>query len=254
MGSDPLKDKHAQDFEQPQHVLYLSDYYIAKMPVTNAQYAAFVEATLREPPSPWESGKPLVGKEDHPVVDVTWHDAVAYCRWLAKITRRSYRLPSEAEWEKAARGTDGRIYPWRDEPPDESRCNFDKYIGETTPVGMYSQQGDGPYGCVDVAGNVWEWCAARDMKPYPNDVSEDEWSDEYLQGPESRVLRGGSWYDIQSFARCAYRYWSNPYDRDDLNGFRVYVAAQIGIDRVQRTLWEDARRPTSSTDLAEGGT
>jgi formylglycine-generating enzyme required for sulfatase activity len=108
MGSDPSVDKNARDNEQPQHTLHLPDYYLAKTPVTNAQYAAFVQATYRRQPEGWEHGKPPSGKEDHPVVHVSWHDAVAYCRWLSEVTGRPYRLPSEAEWEKGARGTDGR--------------------------------------------------------------------------------------------------------------------------------------------------
>jgi len=157
MGSDPKKDKDAEECEQPQHRLCLPDYYIAKTPVTNAQYLAFLESTGHDRPKHWERGKPQGGKEDHPVVEVTWHDAMDYCRWLAEATDRIYRLPSEAEWEKAARGSDGRIYPWGDDPPDKSRCNFSTNVEDTTPIEMYSPQGDSPCGCVDMAGNVWEW-------------------------------------------------------------------------------------------------
>jgi formylglycine-generating enzyme required for sulfatase activity len=189
--------------------------------VTNAQYLTFVEATAYDRPVHWEDGKPQEGQEDHPLVNVTWHDAVAYCRWLTKTTGRSYRLPSEAEWEKAARGTDGRIYPWGDEPPDENRCNFGGNVEGTTPVGAYSPQGDSLYGCVDMAGNVWEWCATRDGKSYPYDVLEDEWSDDYLQGDAVRVLRGGSWFVNQDYARCAFRYWLNPGYRNNYIGFRL---------------------------------
>ncbi len=96
-------------------------------------------------------------KEDHPVVNVTWHDAVAYCKWLAGVTGKAYRLPSEAEWEKAARGTDGRIYPWGDEW-HRMRCNASGgKRGGTTRVGNYSPLGDSPYGCADMVGNVCEW-------------------------------------------------------------------------------------------------
>ena len=155
MGSDPGRDKHADDEEQPQHTLYLPDYYMARTPVTNAQYVAFVQATYRDPPEDWKHGRPPEGKEDHPVGYISWYDAVAYCNWLSQVTGKPYRLPSEAEWEKAARGTDGRIYPWGDEPSDEKRCNFGCNVGGTTPVGRYSPQGDSPYGCTDMAGNVW---------------------------------------------------------------------------------------------------
>ena len=112
MGSDPDIDETAQGNEQPQHSLYLPDYYVAKTPVTNAQYVAFVQATDHRQPDHWKNGQPPSGKWDHPVVKVDWHDSVAYCHWLTEQTGRTYRLPTEAEWEKAARGTEGLIYPW----------------------------------------------------------------------------------------------------------------------------------------------
>jgi len=166
MGSDPSVDKDARDDEQPQHTLYLPDYYLAKTPVTNAQYAAFVQVTYRQPGG-WKGGKPPSGKEDHPVVNVSWHDAVAYCNWLAEVTGKPYRLPSEAEWEKGARGTDGRIYPWGNRW-DAKRCNTGESGKEgTTPVGAYPE-GASPYGLLDMAGNVWEWTRSV-YKSYPYD-------------------------------------------------------------------------------------
>jgi hypothetical protein len=111
MGSDPAKDKDAEDAEQPQHRVYLSEFYIGKYPVTNVQYAAFVKATKHEEPVHWKPGKIPSGKENHPVVNVSWHDAVAFCQWLSRETGKAFRLPTEAEWEKAARGTDGRRWP-----------------------------------------------------------------------------------------------------------------------------------------------
>lgn len=135
---------------------------IGKTPVTNAQYAAFVEATKRKVPKHWKrllrQDRIPSGKENHPVVNVSWYDAVAFCRWLSQETGQPFRLPTEAEWEKAARGADGRIYPWGDEQLTNELC----YLGSgTTPVGRYSPQGDSPYGCADMAGNVWEWTQSR---------------------------------------------------------------------------------------------
>ena len=113
----------------------MPDYSLAKTPVTNGQYAAFVEESGQDPPQNREGGKPPSGQGDHPVVNVTWHDAVAYCRWLAEATGKPYRLPSEAECEKGSRGTDGWIFPWGNEW-DAKRCNSEEGgPGGTTPVG-----------------------------------------------------------------------------------------------------------------------
>jgi len=223
MGSDPNKDQDAQDNEQPQHTLYLPDYYMAKTPVTNAQYAAFVEATGHRQPERWKQGKIPKGKEDHPVLWVSWRDSVAYCQWLAETTGKPYRLPTEAEWEKAARGPDGHIYPWGDESPNESLLNFNGNVGDTTPVGSYPD-GVSPYGAYDMAGNAWEWCATKWGKSYPYDVQEDEWTAEYLEGTNIRVVRGGSFVDGQYSARCARRYRYYPDYRLLHYGFRVVVS------------------------------
>ena len=219
MGSDPQKDKYAEDNEQPQHTLYLPDYYLAKTPVTNAQYAAFVQATGHDQPRHWASGKPPGGKEEHPVVYVSWHEAVTYCDWLSEVTGKPYHLPSEAEWEKAARGSDGRIYPWGNRW-DAKRCNKEEGgKGDTTPVGAYPK-GASPYGLLDMAGNVWEWTRSITKKyPYdPEDGRED------LESAGPRVLRGGAFLNYEWFVRCAYRI------RDFLDylgrdyGFRVVVS------------------------------
>ena len=173
--------------------LSLPEFYIGKVPVTNAQYAGFVKATRRKAPDHWEKGAIPAGKAEHPVVNVSWEDAVAFCRWLSEATRRSFRLPSEAEWEKAARGADGRIYPWGNQAPDEKRCNFGMKIGDTTPVGKYPD-GASPCGALDMAGNVWEWTGSI-FKPYPyapDDGREDPGS------RAQRVLRGGSFGTMRS--------------------------------------------------------
>jgi formylglycine-generating enzyme required for sulfatase activity len=179
------------DDEQPQHSLHLPDYHIAKTPVTQAEYAAFIQATgHREPnrdedwaqPYNWRGKRPPQGRENQPVVLVSWQDAVAYCKWLSEATGQLYRLPTEAEWEKAARGTDGRTYPWGNRW-DKKRCNtYEGGKKGTTPVGAYPK-GASPYSCLDMAGNVWEWCAteyAGGYKAYPYDAKEDEWTEEYL--------------------------------------------------------------------------
>ena len=127
MGSDPKVDKDATADEQPQHRLYLPEFYIGKYPVTNEQYAAFVKTGRQGAPEHWEKGEIPAGKGDHPVVNVSWQDAVAFCRWLSRESGKTIRLPTEAEWEKAARGSDGRIYPWGNDPPTKELCNFGDY-------------------------------------------------------------------------------------------------------------------------------
>jgi serine/threonine-protein kinase len=181
----------------------LPEFWIDKTPVTNAEYACFVADTGYEPPQHWQGKTPPKEIADHPVTYVSWHDAVAYAEWAGK------RLPTEKEWEKAARGTDGRQYPWGDQQPTRELCNFDRNEGGTTPVGKYSPQGDSPYGCVDMAGNVWEWCA--------------DWYDE---DKGTKVLRGGSWGYIADNVRSATRDGINPDNRFDCRGFRCARGSQ----------------------------
>jgi formylglycine-generating enzyme required for sulfatase activity len=240
MGSDPSVDEDAWDEEQPQHTLYLPDYHLSKTPVTNAQYAVFVQATGHRLPDHWKGtfrkgGNPPRGKGDHPVVNVTWHDAVAYCRWLAEVTGRPYCLPSEAEWEKSARGGDGRIYPWGNRW-DVKQCNSEEGgKGNTTLVGTYSQ-GASPYGLLDMAGNVLEWTRSlwgEDWEEpsfkYPYDPADGR---EDLDAPGSvlRVLRGGSFYLSVKYARCAARIRLIPNYFGLSSGFRVLVAPGSSLD------------------------
>jgi formylglycine-generating enzyme required for sulfatase activity len=222
MGSSPVQEYDEYN-EQPEHRVYLDEYWMGKYPVTNRQYRAFIQAARRQAPEGWKRGDFPTGKEKHPVVNVSWEDAFEFCRWAAQVSGQRLRLPTEAEWEKAASGTDGRLYPWGDEGPDAGRCNFDEHDGDTTPVGKYSPQGDSPYGCADMAGNVWEWV--------------NDWYDEtYYQvspsrnppGPpmrEAKVQRGGSWYFGRDAVRATARYRSNPDERYDSFGFRCALTA-----------------------------
>jgi formylglycine-generating enzyme required for sulfatase activity len=170
-------------------------FQIDKYPVTNAQYQRFVAATGCQPPGHWEGGRYPADKALHPVVYVSWYDATAYAKWAGK------RLPTEEEWEKAARSTDGRTYPWGDQEPTPDLCNFGRNEGGTTPVGKYSPRGDSPYGCADMAGNIWEWTASG-------------------YGGGYKVLRGGGWsYDCNN-ARVAFRSRVEPDSRLNSVGFR----------------------------------
>lgn len=204
------------DDEKPPHIVYLDAFYIDRFPVTNAEYKKFIDATKRKPPEHWQNGKIPPSKENHPVVYVSWDDAKAYAQWAGK------RLPTEAEWEKAASWDDvkkqKRVYPWGNYF-DASRCNsIESGIGDTTPVGKYSPQGDSFYGVADMAGNVWEWCADwYDSGYYKDSPARNPRNDAPGQ---YRVLRGGSWGYFAGYVRVAYRNSSEPDDRDDNVGFR----------------------------------
>jgi len=233
MGSDPAKDEDAFADEQPQHTVDLPEFHIARYPVTNAQYAAFVQATDHRGPSHWQDGHIPSGQEEHPVVEVSWHDALAFCEWLSRGSGKGFSLPSEAEWEKAARGTDGRIYPWGNEPPDETRCNFEDHEGTTTPVERYSPRGDSPYGCADMAGNVEEWTrslwGANILEPdfvYPYDPQDGR---EDLKAEGRWVVRGGSFGDSRRRVRCASRFGARLDVPLGAQGFRP-VAAPIDFE------------------------
>lgn len=212
MGSDPSKDTEAFESEQPQRSVTLAAFQIAKFPVTVAEYACFVRAGFGEPTG-WEW---MLRELDHPVVNVSWHDATAYARWLAERSGQPWRLPCEAEWEKAARGTDGRIYPWGD-IWDQSCANTDDGGTEgTTSVGTYPS-GASPYGALDMAGNVFEWTSSL-YEPYPYDASDGR---ERRDSDAHRVRRGGSWYTEDIESRAAYRSRDDPYYPDDFVGFRL---------------------------------
>jgi formylglycine-generating enzyme required for sulfatase activity len=220
LGSARQRDQNARMVEQPQERHHLPDYYLGLTPVTNAQYLAFVQATDRHPPRDWRKGRPPRGKEHHPIVNVSWYDAVAYCRWLAGVTGRPYRLPTEAEWEKGARGSDGRIYPWGDRW-DPARCNSKEGgVENTTPAGAYPQ-GASPYGLLDMAGNVWEWTSSlyRDYPYRADDGREDP------DSADSRVLRGGSWLNLYDSTRCAYRRSYTPAYGSRIHGFRPCLSS-----------------------------
>ncbi len=220
MGSALAQDREATKCEQPQHRVDLVGFYIGKYPVTNAQYAAFVESTGFAAPSYWtQEGIPAV-KEDHPVVQTSWHDARAFCAWLSEATGTSFRLPTEAEWEKTARGLYARLYPWGDRSPTAELCNCNMQVGDTTPVGQYAKNVSF-CGAVDLAGNVGEWTTSL-YRPYPYQV-DDGREDPLAEGV--RVVRGGAFSLMGWNARCACRLRYAPDRRSDHRGFRVLVAA-----------------------------
>lgn len=221
MGSDE------EDDEKPGHQVYVDQFYIARHSVTNAQYREYVAEMVHPVPDHWKAG-PLWrigtyprGKGDHPVVYVSWRDAVGYCRWLSAVTHREIRLPTEAEWEKAARGTDGRRYPWGNEF-DESRCHSRaSMILDTAPVGRYSPQGDSPYGVADMAGNVSQWTNSL-YRPYP--YRADDGREEVGMEEAWRVVRGGSFESLRRQLRCAFRGRVISAHRHSARGFRCAMS------------------------------
>jgi formylglycine-generating enzyme required for sulfatase activity len=207
----------------------LDEFQIGKYPVTNAEYQAFVKDAKYKAPSHWSGENFSEELAAHPVVNVNWEDADAYCKWLTQKLQEanqlradeSIRLPTEAEWEKAARGTDARYYPWGNDW-DKNKCNSSEGgTKHTTPVGKYSPAGDSPYGAADMAGNVWEWCAdTYDENYYQNSPRENPLN---TSSGKARVLRGGSWDDESYFVRAAYRSRRYPVFRFSDYGFRVGV-------------------------------
>jgi iron(II)-dependent oxidoreductase len=195
-GSFLMGNSDGPEDERPQHQVNVAEFLIDRTPVTNAQFAQFMntkgtqaadgqrwydiddnDARIHRRREQWTAD---TGFENHPVVEASWYGAVAYCAWLGK------RLPTEAEWEKAARGTDGRKFPWGNEPPDRSRAHFGAGWNDLQPVGSLAK-GASPYGVLDLAGNGWEWVSSAYV-PYPynrHDGRED------LTRLQVRVTRGG---------------------------------------------------------------
>ncbi len=195
------------DNAQPAHKVRVDAFYIDKYEVTNKQYKEFVDATGCTLPEHWEGKNYPAGLGDHPVVYVTWNAAVAYAKWKGK------RLPTEAEWEKAARGTDGRIFPWGNKFKRRTANTDDGGPGKTTPVGKY-KKGVSPYGCYDMAGGVGEWTASNYL-PYPGNSFPDE-----FYGKERFVVRGGSWYTNKYEIVTTFRFkYTQVSDYEDV-GFR----------------------------------
>jgi formylglycine-generating enzyme required for sulfatase activity len=213
MGSDKRKNPQASDIELRQPKVTLTAFQIGKYPVTVAEYTCFVRGGYQEPRD-WQA---QLSKLDYPVVHISWYDAVAYVKWLAERTGLIWRLPSEAQWEKAARGTDGRIYPWGDQF-DASRCNTgESWKRGTTPVGSYPS-GASPYGALDMTGNVWEWTSSV-FKPYPYSATDGRESE---GSPGDLVRRGGSWgTSAPAGVRAAFRDYSAPYYTSGNAGFRL---------------------------------
>ena len=175
--------------------VWLPTFYIDVYPVSNAEYARFVAATGHTPPPHWTDGRPPEDLGDHPVVFVTWNDAVAYVEWAGKS------LPSGQQWEKAARGTRGTVYPWGDQPTP-AKCNVrENGVGSTTAVDCY-QSGVSPYGVFDLCGNIWEWCSTE-TKPGRHELKGGAWTSPFLRAtPSSFNDAAASMCDDDTGLRC----------------------------------------------------
>ena len=212
MGLDGGK---ALEDERPMHRVWVGSFSMDLHEVPTAQYAAFLAATHRLEPWQWNTVD-LSQPGDHPVIGVDWSDADAYCRWKGK------RLPTEAEWEKSARGTDGRLYPWGNQAPSKDLANFAlgarfSYNLVLMPVQSY-ELGKSPYGLYQMAGNVWEWVQDWYAANY-YEVSPEQ----NPQGPEQgqfKVLRGGSWSDLPKYLLTYGRFKLPPETRNSYTGFR----------------------------------
>lgn len=242
IGSDTRIYRQAGSDELPQHTLSVSDFFIMRHPVTNGQYQLFLQATGHRAPLYWKGDAFDATYASLPVVGVSFADALAFCRWAQQETELPIRLPTEPEWEKAARGTDGRLYPWGSRW-EADRCNsMESKIGAPTPIGKFSPQGDSPYGIADMAGNVQEWCMSY-FGAYPYDPTDGREALVYASGDASmfpklyetgcvanpqqleaamgkQTLRGGSWRESKHEGRCGYRSWAAPMHRSDDTGLR----------------------------------
>jgi formylglycine-generating enzyme required for sulfatase activity len=224
MGSND-DDPDAREAESPLHWVHLDTYFISRYPITSAQFRAFSASTGRQ--SPYDLK--IAEVSDHPIIGITWYDAIAFCRWLSRESGWAMRLPSEAEWEKAARGTAGRRFPWGDKW-DLQKCWFaDEWFEESLPVGLLSPETDSPYGCADMSGNVTEWTRSLWGRVwgeaefrYPYDATDGRENLE-AAGEVLRIVRGAAHSSSEPCFRCAARRFDDPKSAKS-HGFRVVTS------------------------------
>ena len=218
-----MLEQHTFDAELPQHQVYLSAYEISRYEITNAQYRAFIEATNRPTPRGHNGEKTWADEtlngDRQPVVGVTWFDAQAFAEWMGGS------LPTEAQWERAARGTEARTYPWGDIPPKaRQHANFARRYNRPMPVGQFPK-GESPDGISDLAGNVWEWCLDEyNPTVYQRNkggVPRNPLNLRFRDVLRSRVIRGGAWDVGSAFLRSSLRFKFYPLDSTHTIGFRV---------------------------------
>ena len=221
-------NKSKRETDKPAHPVQVSPFWLGKIPVTNQQYKVFIDDTGHKKPHYWDDSK--FNDPIQPVVSVMWSDAQAFCKWLREKTGIAFTLPSEAQWEFAARGTDGRKYPWGNEEPDKKRACYGQNTDKPLPAGTLSA-GKGPFGTLDQAGNVWEWCLdVWDKECYQKRVKQIPKGKTILdplnkQGDKDyHVIRGGSWLSGVGDLDAAYRFWyRGDWFWNLYRGFRVAV-------------------------------
>ncbi len=252
MGSELPEDNDILSAAKPEHHVTLSAYQLSRYPVTNVQYQVFVEDGGYSQQTHWTdkgwqwkekkliSGPKMYGREfnlaNHPVVGVSWYEATAFCRWLTVKLRETGKLspqqkihlPTEAEWEKAARGTDGRVYPWGNMDITPEHANYaDTGLGATSTVGCFPHSAS-PYGGEEMMGNVWEWCldwcGIDDNFKIATDTYQEGIVDPVSRSGSGRVMRGGGWNRNAGYCRAAYRYDLAPDYRIGSVGFRLVRA------------------------------
>ena len=236
MGETAVTKRYDDEMPRFDCGLVPQDFHIAKYPVTVAQFAAFIADGGYQDDAFWTAGR-LQGADgperygdifqtpNHPQVGVSWYEAMAFCKWASRKTGRDIRLPSEAQWERAARGTTSRTYPWGEAAEKElaANCNYSGTgLGHTSAVGLFPG-GATLEGVCDMAGNVWEWCSTKwrdNYRDYEKHVSDAE------SGNESRLLRGGSWSSHPDNVRAASRLHDDPGGRNHCYGFRVVCVGE----------------------------
>ena len=253
--------------EQPQSTISLKTYLITKYPVTVGDYRKFlfakgyqtrrywtkpgwlwVQSNLRKHPDYWNEQK-WTWNDKLPVIGVSWYEAMAYSHWLSEKNGKKIRLPTEAEWEKAARGKDKRIFPWGNEF-DVKFCNTrSSGLNKTIPVNDAVSRSESPYKCCDMAGNTSEWTLSEFM-PYPYQGNDGR---NEIEGDKLRVIRGGSWFKTQIRARVSARGMNDPYFTDNDLGFRIMCEEKSSEPEQTTTLADTRMVSLNSADAEELG-
>ena len=224
-----MLERPSFEAETPQHKVYLSAYQISQHEITNAQYRVFINQTKRPKPRGYKGediwANSILNADNQPVVGVTWFDAYAFANWIGGS------LPTEAQWERAARGTDGLIYPWGNSPPTRKTANFARHLNRPSMVGQFPE-GASAEGVDDLAGNVWEWCLDQYDPNFYQEISDPNPANfRHKNVLTDRVIRGGSWDYGRVFIRSSLRFKLYPLDSTNNIGFRIVRKINSEMDQ-----------------------